>query len=83
MSKDAAKRALRTFVQGVIATLALLGLPILNNLIQSAAGGGEVIIDVNAWRTILIAVIAGGLVALISWAQNELEAKTGKDLLPK
>ena len=83
MSTDALKRALRTFVQGFIGVLALLALPVLNALIQAVAGGGTVNIDVDAWQSIGIAAVAGGVIALISWAQNELEAKTGKDLLPK
>lgn len=83
MSTDALKRALRTFVQGFIGVLALLAIPILNSLIQAVAGGGTVEIDVDVWQSIGIAAVAGGVIALISWAQNELEAKTGKDLLPK
>ena len=80
---DALKRALRTFFQGFVATLALLAIPALNNLVQSVAGGGDVEIDVNLWQGIGVAAVAGGTVALISWAQNALEEKTGTPVLPK
>lgn len=80
---DSTKRAVRTFAQGFVATLALLAVPVLNNLVQAVAGGGEVTVDVNAWQSIGIAAVAGGTVAVISWAQNALEDKTGTNLLPK
>lgn len=80
---DATKRAVRTFVQGFVGTLALLAVPVLNALVQAVAGGGEVEIDVNVWQSIAIAAVAGGVIALIAWAQNEFEDKTGKTLLPK
>lgn len=80
---DALKRAIRTFFQGFVATLALLAIPALNNLIQAVAGGGDVELDVNLWQGIAVAAIAGGTVALISWAQNTLEVKTGTPILPK
>lgn len=80
---DATRRALRTFLQGFIATLALLAIPALNTLVQSVAGGGDVSIDVNLWQGIGVAAVAGGTVALISWAQNALEEKTGTTVLPK
>lgn len=80
---DSLRRALRTFCQGAIATLALLAIPVLNGLVQSVAGGGNADIDVNLWGSIVVAAAAGGLAALISWGQNALEQRTGKDLLPK
>lgn len=80
---DALKRGIRTFAQGFIATLALLAIPVLNNLVQAVAGGGEVVVDVNAWQSIGIAAVAGGTVAVISWAQNALEDKAGHAILPK
>ena len=80
---DALKRAVRTFAQGFVATLALLAIPALNNLVQAVAGGGDVEIDVNLWQGIAVAAVAGGTVALISWAQNALEEKTGTPVLPK
>jgi hypothetical protein len=73
---DAAKRALRTFIQGFLGVLALIAVPALNDLVQAVAGGGEVEIDVNVWRGILLAAVAGGIIALISWAQNTLENTT-------
>lgn len=81
--RDAAKRALRTFVQGFVGVLAVIAIPALNQLVQAVASGGEVAIDVNLWQGILIAAVAGGVIALISWAQNLLEATTHRTVLPK
>ena len=64
---DAAKRALRTFAQGFVGVLALIAIPALNNIVQAVAGGGEVEVDVNFWQGILIAAVAGGVIALISF----------------
>lgn len=80
---DAAKRAVRTFAQGFIGVLALIAIPALNNLIQAVAGGEQVQLDVGLWRAILIAAIAGGVIALISWAQNALEDRGHVSVLPK
>lgn len=50
---------------------------------QAVAGGGEVEVDVNFWQGILIAAVAGGVIALISFGQNALEAKSHTNVLPK
>lgn len=76
-------RAARTFAQGFVGVLALIAVPILGSLVQSVAGGGEVVIDVNIWRSIGIAAVAGGLIALISFTQNWFEETTGKTIGPK
>jgi predicted phage tail protein len=77
MDSDALRRAARTFFQGVIGVLVLLAIPVLNQLIQSVAGGGEVTIDLDLWRSIGIAAVAGGVIALIAFLQNALEDRTG------
>jgi hypothetical protein len=77
MDSDALRRAARTFFQGVIGVLVLLAVPVLNQLIQSVAGGGEVTIDLDLWRSIGIAAVAGGVIALIAFLQNALEDRTG------
>lgn len=79
MDTDALRRAARTFLQGFFGVLALIAVPILNQIIQTVAGGGEVVIDVNVWRSIGIAAVAGGVIALIAFLQNILEDKTGSD----
>jgi hypothetical protein len=83
MNTDAVKRAVRSFAQGFVAVLALVAVPWLNRLVQTVADGGEIEVDVNLAGAIGVAAIAGGAVALISWAQNTLEDKTGTALLPK
>jgi hypothetical protein len=83
MNSDAVKRAVRSFAQGFVAVLALVAVPMLNRLVQTVADGGELQVDVNFAGAIGVAAIAGGAVAMISWAQNALEDKTGTALLPK
>ncbi len=78
---DALKRAIRTFVQGSVGVAALLLVPFLQSLINAAAGNGEVDVDANALQKILIAVVAGGAIALIAWVQNLVEDWKGKALL--
>lgn len=80
---DIAKRVLRTFAQGFVGILVLLALPMFNGLISAAAGGGEIAVDLNVWRTILFVAIAGGAVAVIALAQNLLEDKAGVQVMPK
>lgn len=77
MNSDAIRRAARTFLQGTIGVLVLLAIPVLNQLIQSVASGGDVTIDLDLWQSIAIAAVAGGVIALISFLQNSLEDRTG------
>lgn len=78
---DALRRALRTFLQGFVGVLALIAIPALNNLVSAVAGGGEVEFDVNFWQGVAVAAVAGGIIALVSWAQNEIEDTSGKAVL--
>lgn len=79
---DAVVRAIRTFVQGFIGVLALVAIPVLSNIVASVVNGGDaVMIDLNLWKNIAIAAIAGGMIALVSFVQNALEDKSGKTLL--
>ena len=80
---DAAKRAFRTFVQGAVGVLVLIAVPALNDMVQSIAAGGEVDIDVNFWQGVAVAVVAGGVIALISFLQNFFEDQTHTKTLPK
>lgn len=73
--KDALRRAARTFGQAFVGVLALTAIPVLRDIVQAAVGGGEIKIDLNAWQNIALAALAGGFIALISWAQNMLEDK--------
>jgi hypothetical protein len=77
MYSDAIRRATRTFFQGTIGVLVLIAIPVLNQMIQSIAGGDEVTIDLDLWQSIGIAAVAGGMIALISFLQNWLEDSTG------
>lgn len=70
---NAAKRAARTFVQGFVGVLVLLAVPQLRRIIDGAMDGEVVGVDLAMWQTIALAGVAGGVIALLSWAQNELE----------
>lgn len=79
---DAVVRAIRTFVQGFVGILALVAIPVLSNIVSSVVNGGDaVMIDLNLWKNIALAAIAGGMIALVSFVQNALEDKSGKTLL--
>ena len=80
---DTIKRAVRTFAQGFVGVLAIMLVPFLTSMVSGAASGGDVDIDVNFLGKVGIAAVAGGVIALVAFAQNVLEAKTGTDLLPK
>ena len=73
---DALRRAIRTFFQGFVGVLALIAVPVLNDMVSAVGDGNDVVLDVNVWQGILVAAIAGGAVALISYGQNALENKT-------
>lgn len=77
MDSDAMRRAARTFVQGAIGVLVLLAVPVLNQLIQAVASGGDATVDLDLWQSIGIAALAGGVIALIAYLQNVLEDRSG------
>ncbi len=79
--KDDLYRAIRTFFQAFISTLALLAIPMLGNIQAAAAGNGEVIYDLNAAGNILVAAVAAGFIALITYAWNLTETITGVSVL--
>ena len=80
---DATRRAVRTFLQGFLGVLALLAVPILNDIISNVGSGGTVELDPTLWRSVAIAAVAGGVIALISWGQNWLEDAAGVKPLKK
>ena len=78
---DAVRRAIRTFIQGFIGVLALVAVPQLTNIVNDAVDGRAISVSLDVWQSVVVAAIAGGVIALISWAQNELEDTTGKAVL--
>ena len=79
--KDAGRRAVRTFIQGFIGVLSLVAIPQLTNFVNDVVDGRAISVNLDLWQSIVFAAIAGGVIALISWAQNELEDTTGKAVL--
>lgn len=79
---DPIRRAIRTFLQGFVGVLALVAVPLLSNIVSSVVNGGnDVMIDLNIWKNIGIAAIAGGVISLVAFVQNALEDRSGKALL--
>lgn len=71
---DAVKRGLRTFVQAALGVVALQGVALI-------ADANDGVIDANLWQRAGMTAAASGFIAVVSWAQNALEDKTGKALL--
>ena len=74
---DTLIRAARTFFQGFVGVLVLCAVGPLNELVTGVVSGDgyDAKIDLNLWRNIALACIAGGVIALIAFAQNMLEDK--------
>jgi hypothetical protein len=74
---DWLRRAARSFLQGFIGMIVLLGFPIAQSVINAATNGQPIDLDFNAWKTVLIAGLFAGGMALVSLVQNFLEDKAG------
>jgi TRAP-type C4-dicarboxylate transport system permease small subunit len=73
---DSLRRALRTFVQAFVGTLAVLAIPALTDIMRAAANAEPYEIDFRFWQSAVIAACASGVIALISFIQNYLEDST-------
>jgi hypothetical protein len=73
--KDAAIRALRTFLQS------LIGAFLATSVLQGIASDST--IDADALTRAGISALAAGVIALLSFVQNALEDATGAHILPK
>jgi len=69
----ALKRAVRTFLQAFVATLAVLAVPALSDLVRAISSSESYELDFRFWQGVLIAASLAGAISLISWAQNALE----------
>lgn len=74
---DSARRAIRTFAQSFVGTLAVLAIPALTSIIRSVANAEPYEIDFKFWQGVVIAACAAGVIALLSFLQNALEDHTG------
>ena len=72
---DALRRGVRTFLQAFVGFLVLFAIPALQDLIRAVSSGEDYQFNFGFWQAIVVAAVASGLVALITWAQNELEDK--------
>lgn len=80
---DWLRRAARTFLQGFIGMIVLLGFPIAQSVINAATSGQPIDLDFNAWKTVLIASTFAGGMALVTLVHNLLEDKTGMPAILK
>lgn len=83
MNTDPIRRAARTFLQAFIGTLALLAIPALSALVRAISSSEPYQIDFRFWQGVVIAACLSGLIALISFAQNFFEEKTGVEIISK
>ena len=74
---DAIRRAIRTFLQAFVGTLAVLAIPAMTDLIRKIGSAEPYEINFDFWQGVVIAAALSGVIALISWAQNALEDHTG------
>ena len=72
---DPLRRGLRTFFQAFVATLALLAIPALTDMVRAVSSSEPYELDFRFWQGVIVAACASGLIALISWFQNFLEDK--------
>jgi TRAP-type C4-dicarboxylate transport system permease small subunit len=80
---DSLRRALRTFAQAFVGTLALFAIPALTDLMRAAASAEPYEIDFRFWQSAVVAACAAGLIALISFLQNFFEDNTGLPAIGK
>ena len=71
---DALKRGVRTFFQSALGVIALQGVALI-------ADANDGVIDANLWQRAGMTAAASGFIALVSFAQNAIEDKTGKTAL--
>ncbi len=69
---DWLRRTIRSFLQGFLGVFIFIGFPALQKI-----AGGDTLIDVEFWKGVAIACVAGGIVSLVTAVQNLLEDKAG------
>jgi len=74
--RDPLVRAARTFLQAALALVVLQA----GALMTDAEDGA---LDGSLWRRVLVTAIVAGGIAVVSWAHNELESVTGREIGPK
>lgn len=85
-ARDYLTRAGRTFIDAFIGFAIIIMVPPATQLVSDIAttgGKGEVDIDLNVWRNLLLACVVAGVIAVVSGVKNKAEDATGKDLLIK
>jgi hypothetical protein len=80
---EAAKRALRTFLQAFIGTFVLVAVPWASGIVTAIVKAEPYELNFDVLQSAGIAGVFAAFIALLSWAQNALEDKTGTTVLPK
>lgn len=70
VTQTIAKAAAKTFLQAFLSVLALLLVPVLTNWAVDLQNGGDIVVDVDFFRKVLIAAVGAGIAALISLSWN-------------
>lgn len=83
-ARDYLTRAGRTFIDAFIGFVVILMVPPATQLVSdivTTGGKGEIDIDLNVWRNLLLACVISGVIAVVSGVKNKAEDATGKSLL--
>jgi len=72
---DSIRRALRTFAQAFVGTLAVLAVPALSDLVRQISSSESYQIDFRFWQGVVIAACLSGVISLVTFVQNALEDK--------
>lgn len=81
--KNAAIRAVRTFVQAFIGIFALVATPWATNIINAIVSGEPYTLDFSVLQSAAIAGAFAAFISALSWAQNALEDTTHTTVIPK
>ena len=74
---DALRRAVRTYLQAFVGTLATLAIPALTDLVRAIGNAEPYEIDFAFWQGVGIAAVLSGVIALVTALHNALEDKAG------
>ena len=68
------KGAVKTFVQAFLGILLFLAVPVLLSWRDKVANGEQITLDWNFWGGVLLAAGGAGIAAILSYAQNKINA---------
>jgi hypothetical protein len=81
--RDAAIRAARTFAQAFIGTFVLVAVPWATDIVSAIVQTEPYKLEFDVLQSAGIAGVFAAFIALLTWAQNALEEKTGTTIPTK